>query len=52
MHGVYGTQRQTVMLLGNNGHVTYVERRLFDERGNELSRGQGDETVEFDIEGW
>ncbi|KZV84224.1 DUF833-domain-containing protein [Exidia glandulosa HHB12029] len=52
MLGVYGTQRQTVLLVDKHGHVTYVERRLYDEKGRDVPRGRGDETVEFDIEGW
>ncbi|EJD44102.1 DUF833-domain-containing protein [Auricularia subglabra TFB-10046 SS5] len=52
MTGVYGTQRQTIVLVDKKGHVTYVERRLFDDEGRSISRGDGDQVVEFDIEGW
>lgn len=50
--GMYGTQRQTVMLVDNDGNVTYTERALWDANGNEIPRGQGDVTVQFKIDGW
>ncbi|KAM3077648.1 hypothetical protein ACMFMG_006977 [Clarireedia jacksonii] len=50
--GVYGTQRQTIILVNWEGHVTFIERSLFDEKGNPIERGQADEKFEFDIEGW
>lgn len=50
--GMYGTQRQTVMLVDKDGNVTYVERALWDANGNEVPRGQGDVTVRFQIENW
>ena len=50
--GMYGTQRQTVMLVGKDGNVTFTERALWDANGNEVPRGQGDVTVRFKIENW
>ncbi|QSZ35139.1 hypothetical protein DSL72_008004 [Monilinia vaccinii-corymbosi] len=50
--GVYGTQRQTVILVNWEGHVTFIERSLFDEHGNPIERGQADMKFEFNIEGW
>ncbi|KAK4099474.1 hypothetical protein N658DRAFT_429786 [Parathielavia hyrcaniae] len=50
--GLYGTQRQTVILVGWDGSVTYVERALWDPNGNPVPRGQGDEVFRFDIDGW
>jgi uncharacterized protein with NRDE domain len=50
--GLYGTQRQTVMLVDWDGNVTYIERALWDCNGNAIPRGQGDETFRFKIEGW
>ncbi|TGO91549.1 hypothetical protein BPOR_0024g00050 [Botrytis porri] len=50
--GVYGTQRQTIILVDWQGHVTFIERSLFDEEGNPIERGQADMRFEFDIEGW
>ncbi|KAK4155601.1 NRDE protein-domain-containing protein [Chaetomidium leptoderma] len=50
--GLYGTQRQTVILVDWDGNVTYTERALWDPNGNPVSRGEGDETFKFKIEGW
>ena len=50
--GMYGTQRQTVMLVDWEGKVTFVERALWDSNGNAIPRGQGDHREEFQIEGW
>lgn len=50
--GMYGTQRQTVILVDWEGNVTYTERSLFDANGVPLEKGQGDETFRFSIEGW
>lgn len=49
--GGYGTQKQTVLLVHQNGHVTFVEKTLYDEQGKPF----GDEEIsrfEYDIEGW
>ena len=50
--GLYGTQRQTVVLVDWEGNVTFRERALFDGNGNEVPRGEGDEVFRFKIEGW
>ncbi|KAA8577019.1 hypothetical protein EYC84_007034 [Monilinia fructicola] len=50
--GVYGTQRQTIILVDWEGHVTFIERSLFDDEGKPIERGQADMKFEFDIEGW
>lgn len=50
--GLYGTQRQTVMLVDWDGNVTYTERSLWDSNGNPIPRGTRDETFRFKIEGW
>lgn len=50
--GLYGTQRQTVILVDWDGNVTYVERALWDCNGNAVPRGQGDQVFEFKIQGW
>ncbi|KAG9244909.1 NRDE protein-domain-containing protein [Calycina marina] len=52
MTGVYGTQRQTILLVTWDGHVKYIERSLWDGNGNAIMRGAGDVTFEFDIDGW
>lgn len=50
--GMYGTQRQTVMLVDWDGNVTYTERALFDANGAAIERGKGDVTFRFTVEGW
>ncbi|KAF4968174.1 hypothetical protein FZEAL_10430 [Fusarium zealandicum] len=50
--GMYGTQRQTVVLVDWEGKVTLVERALWDGNGNAVVRGEGDIKFEFDIDGW
>lgn len=50
--GLYGTQKQTVILVDHAGRVKYVERSLFDEHVHPIPLGQGDRVFEFVIEGW
>ncbi|KAK3303186.1 NRDE protein-domain-containing protein [Chaetomium strumarium] len=50
--GLYGTQRQTVILVDWDGNVRYTERALWDCNGNAIPRGEGDQTFGFKIEGW
>lgn len=50
--GVYGTQKQTVILVDKQGKVTYVERSLFGEGGAAVPREEQDLKFEFDIEDW
>ena len=52
MTGVYGTQRQTVLLVDWDGNVTYRERALYDAKGKPIQRGQGDQRFDFKIDGW
>ncbi|KAH8808555.1 NRDE protein-domain-containing protein [Xylogone sp. PMI_703] len=52
MSGQYGTQRQTVILVDWDGHVTYTERSLFDPEGVPIERTKGDMQFEFEIEEW
>jgi len=49
---VYGTQRQTIVLVDWNGKCSYMERALWDEQGNAIPRGQGDLKFDFQIKGW
>ncbi|KAL2266008.1 hypothetical protein VTJ83DRAFT_5360 [Remersonia thermophila] len=50
--GLYGTQRQTVILVDWDGNVRYTERALYDRYGNSIPRGEADETFRFKIDGW
>ena len=40
--GLYGTQKQTIVLVEHNGLVTYVERSLYDAAGSQIPIGSGD----------
>ncbi|PFH57415.1 hypothetical protein XA68_15111 [Ophiocordyceps unilateralis] len=50
--GMYGTQRQTVLLVDLDGNVTFIERALWDGNGHEIPRGEGDVVYRFSIDGW
>ena len=50
--GSYGTQKQTVVLVDHQGHMTFVERSLYDGQGCEIVDKERDRMFEFDIEGW
>lgn len=50
--GMYGTQRQTVMLVDWDGHVTFIERALWDGNGHKIPKGEGDVVFRFAIQGW
>lgn len=50
--GLYGTQKQTVILVDDVGRTTFVERTLFDENAQPLVKGEGDIKYQFQIEGW
>lgn len=51
-HGVYGTQKQSVILVDREGRVTFFERTLFGMDGALIDEGAGDRMFEFQIEGW
>ena len=50
--GGYGTQKQTVILVNQNGGVKYVERTLYNEQGQPTPKAERDRVFEFEIEGW
>ena len=50
--GMYGTQKQTVVLVGRQGRVTFVERTLYDANGGATAAPDRDRIFQFDIEGW
>lgn len=52
LSGIYGTQKQTVVLVDHHGQVTFVERTLHQNTVNELISGRCDRWFVFDIEAW
>ncbi|EFX00232.1 duf833 domain containing protein [Grosmannia clavigera kw1407] len=52
MTGLYGTQRQTVLLVDWHGNVSFTERALWDANGHTIPRGKGDVQFDFQIQGW
>lgn len=50
MHGLYGTQKQTVLLVSHDGRVKYFERTLYDHNAKAIPIGKGDRVFEFTIE--
>ncbi|KAL1967065.1 hypothetical protein VTN77DRAFT_3589 [Rasamsonia byssochlamydoides] len=50
MHGLYGTQKQTVLLVSDDGRVKYFERTLYDHNAQAIPIGKGDRVFEFMIE--
>ena len=52
LSGVYGTQQQTVVLVDHQGHVTFVERTLYDNKAQVVEDAERDKWFEFDIKDW
>ncbi|KAL8868715.1 MAG: hypothetical protein Q9174_004808 [Haloplaca sp. 1 TL-2023] len=50
LSGLYGTQKETVVLVSHNGHVTFVERTLFDAHAQPTKAREQDRWFEFDLE--
>lgn len=50
MSGIYGTQKQTVVLVDHHGKVTFVERTLYDHEAREVKSQDRDKWFEFRIE--
>lgn len=47
--GLYGTQKQTTVLVDQNGYVTFVERTLYDEFGKAVPKEASDLVFDFKI---
>lgn len=48
--GLYGTQKQTVVLVSQSNRVRFLERTLYDASRKIIPIGQGDREFTFDIE--
>ncbi|OAL24020.1 hypothetical protein AYO20_10765 [Fonsecaea nubica] len=48
--GLYGTQKQTIVLADQDNNVRFFERTLFDADSNPIPFGQGDVDVKFKID--
>jgi uncharacterized protein with NRDE domain len=48
--GLYGTQKQTVVLVEYSGRVRFFERTVIDSDGRAMPHAQGDRDFVFDIE--
>lgn len=48
--GVYGTEKQIVILADKEGKVFYLERTLYDRDAIPIEKGKGDRVFEFQIE--
>lgn len=49
LSGIYGTQTQTVVLVGHEGLVTFMERRLYDSDARPVAKEKRDRVFEFQI---
>jgi len=50
--GAYGTQKQTVILVDNQGHVTFIEKTLYDHNAQPTREPENTRAYYFDIDGW
>jgi uncharacterized protein with NRDE domain len=50
--GVYGTQKNIIIMVNKEGKVYYFERTLYDRDAKPIKAGQGDRTFEYQVEGW
>ncbi|KAL3470180.1 NRDE protein-domain-containing protein [Aspergillus californicus] len=49
LHGPYGTQKQTVILVKKDGQVKYFERTLYDQEAKAVPAGEGDIIFEYKV---
>ena len=49
LSGVYGTQKQTVLLVDHKGRATFVERSLYDSKAQPIKDSERDRWFEFSV---
>ncbi|KAL4923072.1 NRDE family protein [Aspergillus undulatus] len=49
LHGPYGTQKQTIILVSKDDRVRYFERTLYDGEAKPVPIGEGDRSFEFQV---
>ncbi|KAL7276925.1 hypothetical protein RUND412_000069 [Rhizina undulata] len=49
---LYGTHKQTVILVDRRGRLKYIERTLYDDDAQPVGEDKRDIMWEFDVEGW
>jgi uncharacterized protein with NRDE domain len=47
--GLYGTQKQSVILVSHSGRVRFIERTLHDNNANPVPLGEGDREYVFEV---
>ena len=47
--GLYGTQKQSVILVSHSGRVRFFERTLYDNDANPVPPGEGDREFTFEV---
>lgn len=50
--GLYGTQKQTIIMVDWYGKVTYFERTLFDNKVQPVETPDGDRLYDFQVQNW
>ncbi|KAI9715168.1 MAG: hypothetical protein M1812_006147 [Candelaria pacifica] len=49
---MYGTQKQSIILVNEKGTLKFIERTLFDEHRQPVDVGKGDRIYEFAVTDW
>lgn len=47
MSGLYGTQKQTIVLFDSSGRIRFFERTLYDDDAEAIPIGEGDRSFDF-----
>lgn len=51
MSGLYGTQKQSIVLFDTSGRIRFFERTLYDDNAEAIPIGEGDRSFNFTVEG-